>query len=300
MIRYVSRGVIAASPRWRRAAQAIARRSEAGNTGVMTALKSLLIAAVVGYSALAALIYLAQRSLLFGPDRTRTSPAAAGVPQAQEVTLQTADGEQVIVWHVPPHDEKPVIVYFHGNGGALAWRNERFGRLIANGAGLVALSYRGYGGSSGSPTELGLKQDAAAAYAFAASLYGAERIVLWGESLGTNLAIAIAAEHPVARVVLESPHPSVAAVAASIYWFIPARWLIKDPFRSDLIVGKITKPILVLHGEQDRIIPIRFAEQLYEMITAPKQFVRLPGAGHNDHDAFGAQDLVRPFIQGGR
>jgi uncharacterized protein len=264
----------------------------------MATLKWLLIVAVTGYISLGALLYFAQRSLLYVPERNRTPPGTVGLPQAQEVTLTTGDGERVILWHVPPRDDKPVVLYFHGNGGALAWRADRFRRLMADGAGLVALSYRGFGGSSGSPTEAGIKEDAAAAYAFAASTYGSERIVLWGESLGTNVAIAIAAERPVARVVLESPHTSIADVAASIYWFVPARLLIKDPFRSDLIVGKIARPIFVLHGELDTIVPIRFAERLYEMITAPKQFVRLPGSHHNDHDSFGAQEKVRPFLLG--
>lgn len=262
--------------------------------------KWLAVTAVVGYAGLGALLYFAQRSLLYGPDRTRTPPVAAGLIAAQEVVLPTADGEQVIVWHVPPRDGKPVILYFHGNGGALAWRADRFRALTADGTGLVALSYRGFGGSTGSPSEAGLLQDAAAAYEFAVARYDAQRIVLWGESLGTNMAIAIAAQHPVARVVLESPHPSVADVAASIYWFIPARWLIKDPFRSDLIVGKITVPVLVVHGERDRVVPIRFGEQLYAMIQAPKRFIRLPLAEHNDHDSFGLQAQVRQFIASGQ
>jgi fermentation-respiration switch protein FrsA (DUF1100 family) len=265
---------------------------------LIVALKWLLAAAIVGYAAIGALLYLAQRSLLYVPERTRTPPDAAGLPGAHEVILDTPDGERVIVWHVPPHEGRPVLLYFHGNGGSLAWRAERFRAMTADGTGLVALSYRGFGGSTGSPTEAGLKQDADTAYGFAAERYGAERIVLWGESLGTNLAIAIAAERKVARVVLESPHPSIADVAASVYWFIPARWLIKDPFRSDLIVGKVTAPVLVLHGERDRLIPIAFAERLYELIRAPKRFIRLPQASHNDHDSFGAQALARPFIDG--
>ena len=96
--------------------------------------------------------------------------------------LDTADGEQVIVWHVPPREEQPVFLYFHGNGGSLRWRDERFRSIISDGSGLIALSYRGYGGSSGRPTEKGLLADAAAAYEFAIARYSAERIVLWGES----------------------------------------------------------------------------------------------------------------------
>ena len=111
--------------------------------------------------------------------------------------LNTSDGEQVVVWHVPPREGYPIFLYFHGNGGALRWRDKRFRALIADGSGLVALSYRGYGGSSGRPTETGLLADAAAAYAFAIARYPAKRIVLWGESLGSAVALALAAEKPV-------------------------------------------------------------------------------------------------------
>src|SRR6202048_3048464 len=125
--------------------------------------------------------------------RAPAPPAVAGLPQAEEVLLDTADGERVIVWHIPPRGEKPVILYFHGNGGALAWRGERLHSLTANGDGLVALSYRGYGGSSGRPRGAGLMEDARAAYAFAAARYPADRIVAWGESLGSGVAVALAA-----------------------------------------------------------------------------------------------------------
>src|SRR6202165_872200 len=122
----------------------------------MTALKWILLLALVGWGGIVALAYVAQRALMYFPEKVRTPPAAAGLPEAQEIFLQTADGEKLIAWHVPPRGEKPVVLYFHGNGGALAWRADRFRALIADGTGLLALSYRGYGGSSGSPSEAGL------------------------------------------------------------------------------------------------------------------------------------------------
>ena len=122
----------------------------------MGTLKWFMLYALLGYGALVALLYVTQRSIQYFPERFRTAPAAAGLPQAQEVVLDTADGERVIVWHVPPRGNKPVVLYFHGNGGALRNRVGRFRALIANGNGLVALSYRGYGGPTGSPTEAGL------------------------------------------------------------------------------------------------------------------------------------------------
>jgi len=261
----------------------------------MATLKWLFIFALVGYGAFVALIYLAQRSLQYFPERFRTAPAEAGWPQAEEVVLETADGERLIVWHLPPRGEKPVVLYFHGNGASLRWRLDRFRALTADGNGLVALSYRGYGGSSGSPSEAGLTNDAHAAYAFAAARYRPERIVLWGESLGGGVAVALAAEKPVGHLVLESPFTSAADIAAAIYWFVPVRWLMKDQFRSDLAIGKVTAPVLLLHGERDAVVPIALGERLYALINAPKRFVRFPGAGHNDLGV-GAVEAARRFL----
>jgi uncharacterized protein len=248
----------------------------------MGTLKWFMIYALVGYGALIALLYLTQRAIQYFPERFRTTPAAAGLPQAEEVLLDTADGERVIAWHVPPRGKKPVVLYFHGNGGSLRMRVDRFRALTADGTGLVALSYRGYGGSSGAPTEAGLAADASAAYAFTTARYPAESIVLWGESLGSGVAVALAAEMPIGYLVLQSPFTSAADVAVQRYWFVPVRLLMKDQFRSDLRIGKVTAPVLVLHGDRDNIVPMALAERLYGLINAPKRFVRFAGVGHND------------------
>jgi fermentation-respiration switch protein FrsA (DUF1100 family) len=242
----------------------------------------LLFAVIVLYGGFVVLLYVTQRSLQYFPEPQRTTPAAAGLPEADEAVLDTTDGERVIVWHVAPLEGRPVFLYLHGNGGSLGWRVERFRALNADGSGLVALSYRGYGGSSGQPTEAGLAADAAAAYSFAAARYGAGRIILWGESLGSALAIMLAAEKPVGRVVLEAPFTSAAAVAAWHYWFVPVRLLMKDQFRSDLRIGKVTAPVLIVHGDNDVIVPVTLGERLYGLIRAPKRFVRIVGGGHED------------------
>ena len=163
----------------------------------MATLKSLIILAILAYVGVLALMYVFQRSLMYFPDRARTPPAAAGLPQAEEVTLTSADGERLIAWYVPPQGDKPLVIYFHGNGGALNLRADRFRWLTTDGFGLLGLSYRGYGGSSGTPSETGFLLDASAAYDFAAARYPAGRIVLWGESLGTGVAVALAAERPI-------------------------------------------------------------------------------------------------------
>src|SRR2546427_8563588 len=132
----------------------------------MGTLKWYMIYALLGYGALVALLYFSQRAIQYFPERLRTAPAAAGLPQAQEVVLDTADGEHVIAWHVPPRGNKPVVLYFHGNGGSLRMRVDRFRDLTADGTGLVALSYPGYGGSSRTPPGAGPINDAVAADGF--------------------------------------------------------------------------------------------------------------------------------------
>ena len=259
-------------------------------------LKWLLITLLVGYGAIVTLAYFAQRSLMYFPDRTRTPPAEAGLPQAEEIELTTGDGERVIAWHVPPRGDKPVVLYFQGNGGALNLRAQRFARLTSDGTGLIALSYRGYGGSTGRPSEAGLLRDAEATYAFATARYQAERLVLYGESLGSGVAVALAVEHKVGKVILEAPYTSAVEIGAAAYPFLPVRLLMHDQFRSDERIGKLTAPVLVLHGARDSVIPIAYGERLYALISAPKKFVRFPEGHHSDLDSHGAQTAVRDFL----
>jgi len=262
----------------------------------MATLKSLIILAILAYGGVLALMYVFQRSLMYFPDRARTPPAAAGLPRAEEVTLTSADGERLIAWYVPPQSLKPLVIYFHGNGGALNLRADRFRWLTTHGFGLLGLSYRGYGGSSGKPSETGLLLDASAAYDFAAARYPAGRIVLWGESLGTGVAVALAAKRPIGGLILDSPFTSAADIGAAAYPFVPVRWFIKDSFRSDERIGRVRAPLLVLHGEQDHIVPIRFGERLFELGNEPKRMVRLSFGGHADLDDHGAPDAVRAFL----
>ena len=262
----------------------------------MATLKWYLTFALVFYGGFVALLYVTQRSLQYFPESYRTAPAAAGLPEAEEVVVDTADGERVLLWHLPPRGDKPVILYLHGNGGALRHRVDRFRALTADGTGLIALSYRGYSGSTGRPTEAGLLEDAAAAYAFAAARYPPERIALWGESLGSGVAVALAAEKPVGRVVLEAGFSSAADIGAGVYWYVPVRLLMKDQFRSDLRIGKVTAPVLMLHGDRDNIIPIALGERLYALINAPKRFVRFPGGGHENLGLHGAIEAARQFL----
>jgi uncharacterized protein len=262
----------------------------------MDVLKWIVLLGLGGYVALVAALYFGQRSLLYHPRSTHVSPAAAGLPEAEEVVLDTSDGERVIAWHVPPRPGAPVVIYFHGNAEVVATQVARHRELIAGGVGLVALSYRGYMGSTGSPTEEGLLRDAEAAYQFAVSRYASDRIVLWGHSLGSGVAIALAATRPVAKLVLEAPFSSTVDVAASMFPIVPVRWLMLDQFRSDQRIGAVKASILVLHGDRDFVVPVGLGERLFALAPGPKRFVRYPAGGHDDLDAYGAGAEARRFI----
>jgi fermentation-respiration switch protein FrsA (DUF1100 family) len=191
-----------------------------------------------------------------------------------------------------------VVLFFHGNGDFLAGRVSRFKGITADGTGLIALSYRGYAGSTGAPSEQGPLQDAAAAYAFATERYDPRRIVAWGFSLGTGVAVAVASQQPVGKLILEAPYTSTADVAASLFRFIPIRLLMRDQFHSDERIARVAVPLLIMHGTDDPAIPITFGERLFALAREPKKLVRFPGGGHENLDDFGALETARNFING--
>lgn len=256
-----------------------------------------LIVAAIAFGGFVVLMYVAQRSLMYHPDTQRTSPAAAGFPRAEEVEVRTADGETLVAWHMAPQGDRPVVLYFHGNAGAVPYRVARFRPFAADGLGLIAINYRGYGGSTGSPSEAGLIADAEAAYAFAVERYPPERIVLWGELLGSGVAVALAARRKIGWLMLEAPFSSAADVGARDYWFLPVQQMMKDPFRSTERIGKVTAPLLVVHGARDTVVPIELGEKLFALANEPKRFVRFPEAGHHDLDDHGAITAFRTFLK---
>jgi hypothetical protein len=265
----------------------------------MIVLKSFLLVVLLVYGGGLAFLFFKQRAMLFPiPPVGRTAPDAAGLPEAEEHVLATADGEKVIIWHVPAKPGHPVVLFFPGNGDFLAGRVRRFKGITANGTGLVALSYRGYAGSSGQPSEHGLLQDAEAAYAFTSARYDAGRIVVWGFSLGTGVAVAMAAEHPVAKLILEAPYTSTVDVAGALLRIVPVRLLMLDQFHSDQRIARVSAPLLIMHGTNDPAIPISFGERLFALAHEPKQFVRFPAGGHENLDDFGAIEAARRFIDG--
>jgi fermentation-respiration switch protein FrsA (DUF1100 family) len=258
----------------------------------------LLGFAVVGYAALLGGLYIFQRQLLYHPDRTR--PELLGLKQlgVREVALSTQDGLSLLSWYLPARPGRPVIVYFHGNGGHIGYRAERLLRFGQEGYGVLMVEYRGYGGNPGIPNEAGFYADGQAALAFLDRAGVAfSRVVLYGESLGSGIAVALAVEHEIAALVLEAPFTSVAEVAQCHFRYVPASRMVIDRFDSLSRIGRLKAPLLVLHGERDRVVPIRFGRALLDAAPEPKEGWFAPEAGHEDLARHGGLDVAVAFIE---
>lgn len=250
------------------------------------------------YLAVVAGLYLSQRQLLYHPDRTRPVLGALAELGVREVALPTADGLALLAWYLPPRGKRPVVVYFHGNAGHIGYRADRVERFAREGYGALMLEYRGYGGNPGEPSEAGLFADAATALRFVEAQGVPERrIVLYGESLGTGVAVQAATTREVGAVVLESPYTSIAAAAQFHYPFIPAAWLVADRYDSLSRIGQVRAPILMLHGGRDGVIPLSLGEALFAAAPEPKENWIAPQAGHADLGWFGALDIAVAFIE---
>jgi len=249
------------------------------------------------YSALVFTIYLFQRKLQYFPSPMRVSPVEAGLINVEEIILVTPDAERLIAWYAPATGNKPTVLYFHGNGAGLINRAERMGKYQALGFGFFIPAYRSFAGSSGSPSEEAIIADARLAYDHLLKQgIKPENIVVFGESLGTAVAIQLAASVKVAALVLESPFTSAVAMGALRYPFLPVRYLMKDQYLSNQYLPEVTVPVLVVHGGRDQVVPLAMGKQMFELANEPKEFVLLPQAGHNDHDQYGLIPKVKAFI----
>ena len=257
----------------------------------------LLGFAVVAYGALVGGLYLFQRQLLYFPDKAH--PELLGLEKlgVREVTLTTEDGLSLLSWYLPARPERPVIAYFHGNGGHIGYRAERLLRFARQGYGGLMAEYRGYGGNPGTPSEAGFYADGRAALGFLdREGVAPNRLVLYGESLGSGVAVALAVQHDIAALVLEAPFTSVAEVAQCHFPYVPASRMVTDRFDSLSRIGNVKAPILVLHGERDRVVPLRFGHALFDAASEPKEFWTAPAAGHENLTQYGAFEAVADFL----
>jgi len=258
----------------------------------------LLGVLLLAYAGLTAVIYANQGKLLFAAGHGRLNVAAAGVPGMHAVTLPTSDGLALTAWYKAALPERPVLLVFHGNAGDLTGYTALMALLDQTGWGLLFVEYRGYGSNPGTPSEKGFTKDALAAYEFIrAQNIAPDRIMLYGQSLGTGVAVRLATEKPVAAVILDAPYTSIAAVAQLYYWYLPAELLVTNRFNILSRIQKIHAPLLVMQGAQDQVIPPIMGQRVYAAAVEPKQFWSSPVAGHGNVLWSGGYAVMLAFVK---
>ena len=261
----------------------------------------LLLIGVAAYAGLCVLLYLFQDRLIFYrqplPERVRQMVEA--LPGTSEIEVTTPDGVRLHGWlrhqaGSPPH---PLVIYFGGNA-------EEVSGQILDAAGLApwsvaAFNYRGYGRSEGDPSEAALSADTLLVYDRLAGRedIDAERIVIFGRSLGSGPALPLAARRPVHAVILVSPFDSLRSIAKKTYPFVPVTTLLRHPFDSLALAPDVSAPALVLAGDRDDLIPPDHSRRLANAWAGPVRFELLPDVGHNDiHAAPRYWDAIRDFL----
>jgi fermentation-respiration switch protein FrsA (DUF1100 family) len=255
------------------------------------------IAAIIALACVVLLVgalALFQRKLMYFPGAQAVPPTQQGV---EAVRIRTPDGETLVAWRHAAAPGEPTFLFFDGNAGRPEDNGERWARIMERGAGFLALYYRGYSGSTGRPSERGLHADARAGYDWlVAQGVRPGDIIIHGLSLGSGVAVRLAAERPARALILEAPFTAAVDVARLRYSWLPVGLIMQDQFRSRDWIGRVRIPVLIVHGDADQVVPIAQGQRLYALANEPKAFVRMPGSGHNTLVYDGLYDHVWRFL----
>ena len=255
------------------------------------------VAIVAGaWLAVVLVAWVFQRRLIYLPITGSVPPAASFFPRVEEVSFEAEGGVRLGGWFIPAEREGggAAVLVFNGNAGDRSFRAPLATVLSRAGLSVMLFDYRGYGGNPGSPSESGLIADARAARACLLEQAGVspERVVYFGESLGSAVAVALAAEQPPAALVLRSPFASMVSLGRRHYPYLPVGLLLRDRFASRRRIARVSCPVLILAGERDAIVPLRESKRLYDAAPEPKRLVVISGADHNDDALLVGERLI--------
>jgi fermentation-respiration switch protein FrsA (DUF1100 family) len=262
----------------------------------------VILAAAGAYALVVVSLYAFQRNLMYHTDSVLLPVTDTLVAGAQVHRLQSGPGIEVQSWYLPARDGKPVIVFFHGNAGTISDRDFKAAPWHDAGYGVWLAGYRGFGGSAGKPTEQGLYADARSTLArLQESGIRPADMVLYGESLGTGIATQMALElaeagRPARALILEAPFSSMGDAAQYRHWYVPARWLVRDRYENLAKIERISAPLFVIHGDQDRVLPQAHGRMLFAAAREPKKALWIDGGGHTDLFDHGAGQAVLDFL----
>ena len=257
---------------------------------------------IILYFAAFATVWVARISLIYPFSTAYQTPKDAGEPRLSEYKLKTDDGNTLIIWARPAKGRKATVLYFHGNAGNLAGRAQRFDRLIGRGYGVVAMAYRGSGGSTGKPSEDVITKDAILLRANLAQILGKApkgKIIYYGESLGTGVATKLATTTLPDALILEAPYTAIVDLAAKQMPFFPIRTMLDQRWETREHIIGVNTPTLVLHGTGDRVIPYTHGKMIFSLSPAKNKVMKtLHGGGHLSAFSVEGQTAIYRFIEG--
>lgn len=239
---------------------------------------------------------------IFHPERHLAMVPSQWGLDYEEVNFETPDKTRLHGWFFPLKGDPPTILFCHGNAGNISHRLENVKLLLDQRLQVFIFDYRGYGKSTGRPSESGLYRDGLAAYDFLANQKGVQphKIVLFGRSLGAAVAIEIALQRQVRSLIIESPFTSTKEMARTVLLFWPISFFSPPHYNNSVKIGRISVPKLIIHGENDKIVPFSMGKKLYDLAQPPKYFFPIKGAGHNDTYVVGGKtyfDALTAFIR---
>jgi uncharacterized protein len=263
---------------------------------------ALVTAGVVGmlFAVLVGLLWGVQRRLIYFPDDGPGEPAAAVLPGAEDVVLRTSDGLDLAAWYLPgPSPGAPAVLVANGNGGHRGLRASLARRLGEARLSVLLFDYRGYAGNPGSPSEEGLALDVRAARSFLLDVAGvrADRLLYFGESLGSAVVTELATEHPPAGLILRSPFVDLASVGNVHYPFLPVRALLRDRYPVAEQISQVRVPTTVVYGDRDSIVPPSQSRAVAAAAGQLEELVEVPGADHNDPVLLDGDEVVTAVVE---
>lgn len=238
---------------------------------------------LIAYLALGVALYFMQPRFTYGPTREVSyTPDELGL-DFEEITLKTADGIQLSSWYVPAENSGLTVLFCHGNGGNMTHRLDSINILHNLGLSCFIFDYRGYGDSEGKPSEEGTYLDAMAAYNWLTKVRNvpANRIIIFGRSLGGSIAAQLAGKVDAGALVIESGFTSYVDMGRKFYPYMPVRWFARFSYSTIDYIRKVRCPVLIIHSRNDETVPFEFGWELYEAANEHKEFVELFGS-HND------------------
>jgi fermentation-respiration switch protein FrsA (DUF1100 family) len=247
------------------------------------------------------ILYTNQRNYIYIPDRARPAPSAYDAEAMEVITVPMEDGTELQAWYGKPADaSKPVILFFHGNAGNIGGRAGKAAVFLQAGYGVLLAEYSGYGGNPGAPSEQTFYANGRAYVDWLAGQgVTSDRIVLYGESIGSGTAVQIATENPGIRaLILEAPFSSLVDSARMVVFYAPVPYLLKDHFDNLSKITKVRAPLLWLHGKRDSVVPYRLGAKLFKAANEPKTAATFSSGGHNDLYLHGAGQEILKFLAG--